>query len=273
MVLSDLELSRRLERAEGNACVQFAEARLRLFPGSGAGWMECAGAYAVFDGIDSPVTQTFGLGIFEELSAEALDEIERFFILRGAPVYHEISPLAGVAAMEVLCARNYRPVEISSVLYRPVEAIPGSDSDRIHVRVAKPEEMRLWTGISARGWAGEHPELADFFLQYGAISSARRQSIFFIAELDGEPGAAGVLCMHDGVALLGGASTVPEFRRRGLHSQLLRARMRCAFDHGCDLASMTAEAGGYSQHSAERHGFRIAYTRMKWRLVSGKRPA
>jgi hypothetical protein len=72
MLFSDLALSRRLESAEGHACVQFAEARRRLFPDSGAEWMECAGAYAVFDGIDSPVTQTFGLGIFEEPGAAAL---------------------------------------------------------------------------------------------------------------------------------------------------------------------------------------------------------
>src|SRR5215470_12793001 len=75
---SDLVLSRRLERAEGHACAQYAEARRRLFPDSGAEWIECAGAYAVFDGIDSPVTQSFGLGIFEPLSAEALDTIEKF---------------------------------------------------------------------------------------------------------------------------------------------------------------------------------------------------
>ena len=36
MQFSDLALSRRLERAEGQACVQFAKARLRLFPDSGA---------------------------------------------------------------------------------------------------------------------------------------------------------------------------------------------------------------------------------------------
>jgi hypothetical protein len=76
MLFSDLALSRRLERAEGHACLQFAEARRRLFPGSGSDWIECAGAYAVFDGIGSPVTQSFGLGIFEELSAASLDTIE-----------------------------------------------------------------------------------------------------------------------------------------------------------------------------------------------------
>jgi hypothetical protein len=41
--------------------------------------------------------------------------------------------------------------------------------------------------------------------------------------------------------------------------------MRYAFDQGCDLAMMVAEAGSDSQRNAEREGFRIGYTRMKWR--------
>ncbi|HEY1271778.1 MAG TPA: hypothetical protein VGF08_07320 [Terriglobales bacterium] len=65
MPFSDLESSRRLERTEGHARVQFAAACRRLFSETGAAWMECAGAYAVFNGVDSPVTQTFGLGLFE----------------------------------------------------------------------------------------------------------------------------------------------------------------------------------------------------------------
>jgi hypothetical protein len=120
-MFADLGLSRRLEGTEGFACRQFAEARRRMFPESGAAWMQCAGAWAVFDTVDSPITQTFGLGVFEELTGEALDTIERFFLDRGAPVFHEVSPFAGVAALDLLCARNYRPVEISSVLYRTVE--------------------------------------------------------------------------------------------------------------------------------------------------------
>jgi GNAT superfamily N-acetyltransferase len=268
MLLSDLRLSRRLERAEGNACVQFAEARRRLFPDSDTEWIECGGAYAVFDGIDSPVTQTFGLGIFEELSAASLDVIERFFLDRGASVLHEVSPLVGVAALDLLCTRNYRPIEISSVLYQPVEKPIGVDHNHIKVRVIGPEEAQLWTDISARGWTSDHPELTDFFLQFGKISSARSQSVYFLGELEGKPGAAGVLCIHDGVALFGGSSTIPELRRRGLQSALLQARMRYAFDHGCDLAAMAAEAGSDSQRNAERKGFRIAYTRTKWRLAS-----
>jgi hypothetical protein len=224
MPFSDLALARRLERTEGHACVQFAEARRRLFPDSGAAWMECAGASVVFDGIDSPVTQTFGLGISEELTEAALDVIEKFFMDRGAPVFHEVSPLAGVAALSLLCSRQYRPVEISSVMHRPVEKPEGSGN--ISVRITGPEEAQLWAGVSARGWTHEHPELTSFVQQFGAIACAREQSPCFLAELDGQPGATGSLSIHNGVALFAGAATVPEMRRRGLQSALLQERMR-----------------------------------------------
>ncbi len=266
MLFADLALSRRLERAEGHACRQFAEARSRLFPASGADWMECGGAYAVFDTVDSPVTQTFGLGIFEELNAASLDVIERFFEERGAQVLHEISPFAGVAALDLLCARQYRPIEISSVMFRPVEEPAAEGDGNVNVRVTTPDEGALWSDISAQGWAHEHPEFKDFLLQFGAITAAREQSPCFLAEVDGQPGAAGVLSIHDGVALFGGAATIPELRRRGLQGALLEARMRYAFEHGCDLAMMVAEVGSNSQRNAERKGFRIAYTRTKWRL-------
>jgi GNAT superfamily N-acetyltransferase len=73
------------------------------------------------------------------------------------------------------------------------------------------------------------------------------------------------------VALFAGAATIPRMRRRGLQAALLQERLRYAFEHGCDLAMMVAEAGSESQRNAERKGFRIAYTRMKWRLSSSGR--
>lgn len=265
-MFADLALARRLERAEGHACVQFAEARRKLFPECGSEWMECAGAYAVFDGIDAPTTQSFGLGIFEEVTAAALEAMERFFRERGTAVMHEVSPLVGVAALDLLCARGYRPIEISSVLYRAVEKPTAPRSGGIRVRVTGPEEAALWTDISARGWTHEHPELAGFLRQMGALCLAREESPCFLAEFEGQPGAAGVLSIHQSVALFGGASTIPELRRRGLQAALLEERMRYAFDLGCDLAMMVAEAGSNSQRNAERQGFRVAYTRTKWRL-------
>ncbi|WP_180542296.1 GNAT family N-acetyltransferase [Nevskia soli] len=265
MQFSNLALSRRLERAEGFACAECADARRRLFPDSGAEWIECAGTYAVFNGVNSPITQTFGLGLFEELTSSALDTIETFFFDRGADVIHEVSPFAGVAALDLLCARAYRPIEISSVMYRPVEVPPVGLTGSLSVRVISNDEASLWADISARGWSSGDPDLMEFIREYGGISTACEDNRCFIAEIDGQPGAAGALWIHEGVALFGGAATIPEMRRRGLQGALLQERMRYAAEQGCDLAMMVAEAGSESQRNTERKGFQIAYTRLKWR--------
>ncbi len=265
MFFADLALARRLERAEGYACTQFAAARSRLFPESGSTWIECGGALLTFDGIDGPTTQSFGLGLFAELTESVLAEAEAFFFTRGTAAMHEICPLAGPASLQRLCARGYQPVEVSNVLFLSIEeraeALPGN----VSVRVIGGDEAALWTDISTRGWTHEHPELEDFMRQTCGLLVSREGSPCFLAEVDGQPGGAGAMVIRQGVALLAGAATVPELRRRGLQGALLEARLRYAHEHGCDLGMMVTEAGSNSQRNAERQGFRIAYTRIKWR--------
>jgi len=179
-LFADVALSRRLEQAEGEACVDFAAAGQRVYPETGAKWIACAGAYAVFDGIDSPVTQTFGLGLFEELAPRSLDFIERFFLDLKAPVFHEVSPFIGAAALDLLCSRAYRPTEISNVLVRSLTDVgneecriatsPNSgETSRVDVRVIDPDQSRLWSDISAKGWSHEHPELRAFLLEMAPL--------------------------------------------------------------------------------------------------------
>jgi GNAT superfamily N-acetyltransferase len=170
-----------------------------------------------------------------------------------------------VEALNLLCERQYRPIEISNVMYQRV-AKPAT-RERLDARadVATPEETDMWADVLTRGWLHEHPEFGDFLRESGAVSAACEGNVRFLARLDGRPGAAGALIVHDGVALLGGAATVPEMRRRGLQAALIEARMQYAFDSGCDLLMMVAMPGSDSQRNAERNGFRVAYTRTKWK--------
>ena len=268
LIFSDLSLSRRLERAEGRGCLETVEARAQVSPESGACWVEVAGAYAMFDGVESPLTQTFGLGLFETTSEEDFARIEEFFRERGAPVFHEVSPLADAQTLLLLNERGYQPLEFTSVMFRPIRAALGSGARRdsgVSVRVAGPAEQELWAQTAARGWS-EFEGLTDFILGLSRLSAARPGTVSFLAELDGRPVAAGALSICEGVALLAGASTVPEARRRGAQLALLDARLGLAAERGCDIAMMGALPGSASQRNAERHGFRIAYTRAKWRL-------
>ena len=269
MIFSDRKLSQKLERTEARANAAFTEARARLFPETGAQWIEVAGAYAMFDGIASPITQTFGLGVFDEITDRELDELESFFKNHNAPVFHEVSPMADAALMALLNERGYQPIELSSVMFQSLAAeykLNRALNPSIKTRIIQPGEEEIWAQTSADGWATEAEDLSDFMFGFGQISATCEGGFPFLAELDEKPISAGMLFIYDDVAILAGASTVPEGRRKGAQNALLAARIRLAAERGCKIATMGTAPGSQSQRNAEKNGFRIAYTRTKWQL-------
>ena len=262
---ADLDLAKRLERTEARSNANFVEARARAFPDRGAAWIEVAGTYAMFDGVGSPITQTFGLGVFEPITAEHIDEIEEFFRSHGAAIFHEVCPHADASVFQHFRERGYQPVEFSNVLYRPISVdlrLDAVRNERIRVRAIEKNEVDLWAETAFEGWS-EFTEVADFMRELNHVM-ANSDGLLFIAELDGKAIAAGAMTIVGDVALLAGASTIPPARRQGAQNALLEERLRFAAHHGCTVAAMVTLPGSGSQRNAERHGFRIAYTRTKW---------
>lgn len=257
-------MARRLERAEALSNARFVEARASVTPASAACWIEAAGAHAMFDGPSSPATQTFGLGMFQAPAAADLDRIEAFFTERGAPIFHEVSPLADAGVVPLLTSRGYHPLEFTSVLYQPIDAagLNARPAPGIAVRQVGPDDAEVYARTSAGGWS--ESGFGDFVLEMARVTLASRGSALFLAELDGAPIATAALNLVDGVAHFAGASTIPAGRNRGAQLALLDHRLRYAAAHGCDIALMGALPGSGSQRNAERNGFRIAYTRIKW---------
>ena len=270
-IFSDRVLSQKLERAEATSNADFVETRARLMPETAAEWIDVAGAYAMFDGPDSPCTQTFGLGLFDEITNAEMEKLEAFFIDRGAPVFHEVSPMADTAIMLLLNERGYRPIEMSTILFRQLDSaeLAASDGNNpdLTTRVISPGEVDLWARTSAAGWATEHESLADFMYTFGRVGAQCQGAYPFIAELDGAAISTGSLFLHEDVAILAGASTIPEGRNRGAQNALLHARLKLAAEKGCTLAVMGASPGSQSQKNAQKNGFQIAYTRTKWQLA------
>jgi GNAT superfamily N-acetyltransferase len=198
-----------------------------------------------------------------------LGVIESFFKERGASVFHEVSPLAGLPLSALLNERGYQPVEFTSVMYRPLSGsvdLRPSRNERIRVRLVGPADEELWAQTATKGWS-DSVDLSDFLLELGRINPHREDGVSFLAELEGQTIAAAALSINEGVALLAGACTIPAGRKQGAQLALLDRRLRHAAERGCDIAMMCAGPGTPSQRNAERHGFRIAYTRTKWRLA------
>jgi GNAT superfamily N-acetyltransferase len=267
MQFMDMELARRVEMAEafaGKACV---EGLVCLRPDFPAAIEEVAGGIALFAGEGSPVTQAIGVGMNGPVGEEDLERLEAFFRSRGAAVAVELCPLVDSSLYEAFGKRGYRLQEVSNVLVRQFDAHDRFDGPQgVVVRPAKMNEARTWVETVAKGFAEDFPVteplldvMQGFFHREGACS--------FLAYVGDEVAGGGCVSSHDHVGGLFGASTLPAFRRLGVQAALLAARLRWAFDQGCDLAASIALPGSVSQRNIERLGFRIAYTRTK--LVKG----
>jgi hypothetical protein len=262
----DLPLARRLERTEGAVATSFTAVRQRLAPQLGATWHDFDGTYAVFDGADSPMTQTFGLGVFAPAAPETLSAVEAFFAQRGADTMHEVSPLAGVEAIHRLADRGYRPIELSTVLVREIDDSSAPAASGLRVRAIEDADREAWVETSVRGWSAD-PAVAHMIETIAETAVRNPAMVHFVVERDGAAIATASLGIHDGVALLAGASTIPSGRGLGAQGVLLAARLVEARARGCDAAMIVAAPGSTSQRNAERRGFHVAYTRTKWRLA------
>jgi Acetyltransferase (GNAT) family len=269
MIFADFNLSQRIERTEARITAAFVDSRKKISPESNAARIEVAGAFALFDGIESPCTQTFGLGMFGEVTGENFDEIEAFFKERNSPILHEVSPLADASVLALLNERGYKPIEYTNVMFQTI----GKDFDpqlalnpKITTKIIGEDEILMWAETSANGWITEMPDHVDFMKEFGRISANCDGCYSFLAESEEKPIATGALFIFDGVAEAAGASTIPAGRKQGAQTALLDARLRFASEKGCDIVIMGASPGSQSQKNAEKNGFRIAYTRTKWQL-------
>jgi hypothetical protein len=127
----DAALSRRLELAEAETAAECAQAAATQRPGLGACVETIGGGRAVFLGVGSPLTQSTGIGMDGEVTAEDFARIEEFFFSRGAAVKAETSPFAHPSLFEHFAKHGYRASEHSSVLVRRIESsvwpLPGPE--------------------------------------------------------------------------------------------------------------------------------------------------
>ncbi|HWU88027.1 MAG TPA: hypothetical protein VN253_12160 [Kofleriaceae bacterium] len=259
----DQALARRLERTEGAIGRSHVMARRALDPEVDATWHDFDGTYAFYDGTSSVLTQSFGLGVFAPTTAASLDAIEAFFERNGASPQHEVSIHAGVETLALLVERGYRPVELSNVLVQPLPAPMDAAAPGLHVRTCTAADAEPWIEASAAGWA-DTPEIGALARSIARVVVANPLMTNFLVERNGTLIATASLGIHEGVALLAGASTIPAGRGLGAQSAVLGARLAEAHRRGCDLAMIVAAPGSSSQRNAERRGFRVAYARTKW---------
>jgi GNAT superfamily N-acetyltransferase len=262
-------LAERIERAEAQLIAEGSEGARRR-RGSKAGFLRpVAGGVASFAEEGSPLNKVAGLGFGGVPSEAELDAIERAFAERGAPVQIELAHLGDPALGPLLTARGYRLVSFENVLGldlkgAPERAMPAG----IDVQLSGDDEFDAWIDAVVEGFAhpdaqgvASHEEFPADIIARAVRDMAAAGVRRYVARCEGVVAGGASVRIVDGIAQLAGAATVPTYRRRGVQTALLSARLADAVAAGCDVAVITTQPGSKSQQNAQRRGFDLLYTR------------
>jgi len=267
-------LAARLEGAEADTVAAFG--RRAAERGADVLLHPIGGTVAVYGGPGQPFNKIAGLG-FAPLSDADLARLEEAYDARGAEIRVEQSSLADPTVASMLTRRGYVLAGYENVL--ALELTPAivsacareRDAARADgIEIEPAEDVSVWIRTAAEGFLS--PDVFDGPPPTESFSRESMEQIFrdfsgagglalFLARRDGAVAGGGAMRIVDRLAQLAGASTLPPYRRRGVQSTLLRARLVEAAAAGCDLAVVTTEPGSKSQVNVQRGGFVLLYVR------------
>lgn len=236
------------------------------------------GAAAVYGGPGEPFNKLAGLG-FAPLDDEVLAEIEREFDARDAPLQVEFAALGDLGIAARLARRGYHLVNFEHVLGleltkaaidRAAAEYEAHVTSGVTVRRTVDAEAAQWIDAVSTGFA--HADVFDGPPSHEAFARETLERVYkdfarvpglvsYLAHRDQAIAGGGSLRIIDGLAQLCGAATLPDHRRRGVQSALLRARLVDAAREGCDLAIVTTQPASKSQENVQRAGFSLLYAR------------
>lgn len=270
MLFPSTSLAARIERAESRFMADCAAAAERRRPGSGVFATPLAGGFATFTSPGAPLNKVAGLGFAGPLDEGALETVEKAYAERGSPVQVEVSSLGDPSIVQALTTRGYVLQGFENVLGLGLPtAGASSPPSGIEIVESPSGDLDAWVDVVVTGFASADTqgvathESHERDLLAGVMAdmaSAEGLSLFVARREDVTAGGAS-LRLGGGVALLCGAATLPEHRRRGVQSALLGARLRIAADAGCDVAVVTTAPGSKSQENVQRQGFELLYAR------------
>jgi ribosomal protein S18 acetylase RimI-like enzyme len=254
MPFSDESLARRLEAVANRFMLRWLE-------GTGAELERFGSVVAAVDPSRPEldfVNRVYGL--WPEDAARAGD-IAAFYREHAVSGWLELAPAEGFEHLAAALAKvGAAQTGFHTVLCgRP---LPG---ERAEIDVERAQDSKLFADVLLRGHGV--PDTA----RARDLSSVRRWTEIdgwhlYLARVDGEPAGAALLVVDGGLAYLANASTLPEFRRRGVQTALIAARIADASAAGCEEVCSGATFGSTSQRNLQRAGLAVAYTKAVWRF-------
>jgi GNAT superfamily N-acetyltransferase len=231
--------------------------------------MSLAGGWLVLCGRGLYVNRALAVGVDRPLRHADIDLVEARSAAVGVGATFEVTSITNPASTAVLTERGYvhqASADTTALVHsldHPIDiAIPRD----IEVEPVSQRSLAEWKEVSALGWGHVTPDArraADTFAD-AAHQVDGDGMVIAVDAADRRPLGCASITINGDLATLGGMSTIPAERRRGVQSALIRFRLLHAQQHGCTLAASTTVTGGESERNVIRLGFQPVHSKQAW---------
>ncbi len=205
------------------------------------------------------VNRAIAVGFDSELGEDEWWTFEQRCDAVGVVPAFEVSPATAAAVRVQLAARGYEIESSRAALFcrlDVVDSLPAPNPAFV-IESASGDLLPLWQSTSAAGWGHETSaarKASDAFARAAAVVDGDNLVVVRDSR-DGRPVGCASMTVSGRIATLGGMSTLPAERRRGVQAALIVHRLRTAATLGCELATSSAEPDSNSERNLVRHGF------------------
>lgn len=204
---------------------------------------------------------------FNREDINLLDDILAFYQRNEIVPQFELNPAyTSPELFRALMSNGYCQSRFHTMLYGTDLTETTNHLSGLTIRLLDDLEMDLYASIYVDSF--NLPDLLKKGVaHHNKILLEDKRWSFYIAEWNGKPAAIASLYIEEEVAVLAAAATLPTFRERGIHQQLILARMKKARDKGVDVISGQASFASSSQNNMEKCGMKAAYTKGIWNAI------
>ncbi len=223
-------------------------------PSWGSETFELAGGRAVLWGRGLYVNRALAAGIDTTMTTDDFATLEQRSSAVGVPASIEVTSSTAPALMDLAAERGYVAAGAVVALRHDLVAPPDEVPRDV---IVEPAEVTVWQAVAAAGWGYDLPAARRASDAFAAAAAIVDRDGFVLARDagDGRPIGCATMSIRSGIATLGGMSTLPSERRRGVQTALVDHRLGRAREAGCAIATSTTVRGGASERNLRRLGF------------------
>jgi GNAT superfamily N-acetyltransferase len=239
----------RLEQREASVAgaIECTEILKRRSPKTRAAWARMGNGVAIFHGNDAAMTAA------RHIDPADIPRVEMFYKECGATdCRFWVSDHSDPLLIQSLTARGYGSQNFAQNWLKWLDVLPNEPAlDGIEIHRVPKDGLDELAAVLCIGFGGRLPEHLDLFYSLLAGEDTKQ----FCATADGKMVGGGLVSLKKRIGIIRTASTLPQFRCRGIQKALLWARLKVAHEAGCSVAFSSAEIDSISAHNLMKFGF------------------